>query len=156
MPEIRGRYCNWIGLALLLWSMLPAVAMSAVIRADEDHLTLWVAASLLFEPDSSALKSDALRQQPLEAVLHLLKRRRALVAQITVFTDNIGGATANQSFSAARAKALCSALSAAGIRAARLSAHGGGAVEAISSNDTPEGRQENRRVEIRLAPATGP
>ena len=194
MPEIRSRYCNWIGLALLLCSVLPAVAMSAATRAEQreldraesvlrdsahqspdllialtradDHLTLRVAASLLFEPDGSVLTPEVLKQAPLEAVLRLLKRRRALAAQIAVFTDDIGGVSANQSLSAARAKALCSTFSAAGIPAARLFQHGGGASEALSSNATPEGRQENRRVEItivpvrlapiRLAPATGP
>jgi OOP family OmpA-OmpF porin len=132
----------------------------------EDHLTLRLAASALFEPDSSALTPDALKQPTLEALLRLLKRRRALTAQISIFTDNIGGATANQSFSAARAKVLYSALSSAGVPAARLTQRGAGASEAIASNETPEGRLENRRLEItialirlapiRLEPATGP
>jgi len=194
MPEIRIRYRNWIVATLLLGSLLPVVALSAATRVeqreldraesalreslaqssqlpvalsrDEDHLSLRIAASALFEPDSTVLTSDALKQPLLEAVLRLLKHRRTLAAQVAVFTDSIGGVTANQSFSAARAKALGAALIAAGVPAARLYQRGAGVSGALADNETPEGRLENRRLEIviapvrlapiRLAPATGP
>ena len=42
----------------------------------------------------------------------------------------------------------------AGITADRMSVTGFGATQPVASNDTPEGRQQNRRVEIRLTPET--
>jgi outer membrane protein OmpA-like peptidoglycan-associated protein len=130
---------------------LPPDSAVAIVR-DEDHVTLRFSAWMVFESDSSALKMDARSSLPLSAAVRLLKRRHALSAQISVYTDNIGGDSANLSFSAARAKALCSTLVAAGIAGPRLHEHGAGASDALSSNSTPEGRTENRRVEIAFAP----
>ena len=126
---------------------LPANS-GVVISRDADHLTLRFSTSLVFDPDSSSLKPDGKSALPLSAALRLMKRRRMLSAQVSVYTDTLGDDSANQSFSAARAKALCSALVAGGLSAARLHQRAAGASEALSSNATPEGRIENRRVEI--------
>jgi outer membrane protein OmpA-like peptidoglycan-associated protein len=131
---------------------LPPGSGVALLR-DDDHVTLRFSTALVFDPDSSALKADARNSQSLIAALRLLKRLRALSAQISVYTDSIGGESANQSLSAARAKALCATLTAAGIAASRLHPRGAGENDALSSNGTPEGRFENRRVEIAFARA---
>ena len=57
-----------------------------------------------------------------------------------------------------RAQAISDALSAAGIAANRLQQRGAGATDAVASNQTPQGRMENRRIEIefRPEPATAP
>ena len=181
MPE-RCRY--WIVVALALCMLLPLAALGVPSRAEQrelDHaesllrqwltslppnsgvaimrederVTLRFPTSLVFDPDSTGLHADALNQLPLSAAVRLLKRRRALSAQVVVYTDNIGGSSANQSFSAARAKALCASLAAAGIAAPRLHQRGAGSGDPISSNGTPEGRSENRRVEISFAGTAG-
>ena len=133
------------------WLMdLPPDSGVAILR-DGDHVTLRFSTSWVFEPDSTALKADARSALPLSAALRLLKRRRVLSAQIAVYTDNLGGESANQSFSAARAKALYGSFTAQGIAAPRLQQRGAGSNDALSSNGTPEGRIENRRVEISFA-----
>jgi outer membrane protein OmpA-like peptidoglycan-associated protein len=129
---------------------LPPNSGVAIVR-DDDHVTLRFSTALVFDADSSALKADAKSSLPLNAAVRLLKRRRALSAQVSVYTDSIGGESANQSFSAARAKALCALLTASGIAAPRLLQRGAGQNDALSSNGTPEGRIENRRVEIAFA-----
>ncbi|HWW22117.1 MAG TPA: OmpA family protein [Steroidobacteraceae bacterium] len=135
------------------WLMdLPPNSAVAILRAD-DHLTLRFSTSWVFEADGTALKADARRALPVSAALRLLKRRRMLGAQISVYTDSLGGESANQSFSAARAKALYDCFTAQGISAARLQQRGAGANDALASNGTPEGRIENRRVEIWFARA---
>jgi outer membrane protein OmpA-like peptidoglycan-associated protein len=126
---------------------LPPNSGVAILR-DDDHVILRFSTALVFDADSSALKADARNSAPLAAALRLLKHRRGLSAQVSVYTDNIGGESANQSFSAARAKALCVVLSAQGIAAPRLHQRGAGENDALSSNGTPEGRIDNRRVEI--------
>ncbi|MGH8143483.1 MAG: OmpA family protein [Steroidobacteraceae bacterium] len=127
---------------------LPSDSGVQVIRGSHS-LVLRVPTRLLFAPDSTVLRrGDASAAAALTAATQLLKRRRRLVAQIDVYTDNIGGASLNRSFSQQRADAVVAALSAAGIRAARLQAHGDGLQGALDGNDTPEGRSENRRLEI--------
>jgi outer membrane protein OmpA-like peptidoglycan-associated protein len=133
---------------------LPPNSGVAIVREDA-RVMLRFSTSLVFDPDSTGPQAEALNQLPLSAAVRLLKRRRALSAQIVVYTDNIGGSSANQSFSAARAKALCASLIAAGIAAPRLHQRGAGSADPISNNGTPEGRAENRRVEISFAGSAG-
>jgi outer membrane protein OmpA-like peptidoglycan-associated protein len=119
-----------------------------VMRRDADRLTLRVPARLLFEPDNAVLSPGATATVPLLSVMQLLKARSRLEAQITVYTDSIGGANANRVLAEQRAQVLSSVLGAAGIAASRLQLQGAGAGAELASDDTPEGRMENRRIEI--------
>jgi len=70
--------------------------------------------------------------------------------EIVGHTDSRGDADANQALSESRAKAVLDGLIARGIDATRLSASGEGASEPVDSNETLEGQQNNRRVEIEI------
>lgn len=63
-------------------------------------------------------------------------------------TDNDGPLAYNQSLSKARAESVARALIARGVPAERLSTKGMAYLRPIASNDTPQGRAMNRRVEI--------
>ena len=89
---------------------------------------------------------------PLLATVQLMKKYRALQARIVVYTDSIGGVGANQSLSDARAQAVYQALTAAGVAPDRLQQRGAGAATMVAGNQTPQGRIENRRVEIEFRP----
>jgi chemotaxis protein MotB len=89
---------------------------------------------------------------PLLATVQVLKKYRTLRAQIVVYTDSIGDVSANQSLSDARAQAVYQTLTAAGIAPDRLQRHGAGAATMVAGNQTPQGRIENRRVEIEFRP----
>ena len=69
---------------------------------------------------------------------------------ITVYghTDNVGTAEANEKVSAKRANEVASYLTKAGIAAERITAEGKSYTMPVASNDTEEGRAQNRRVEI--------
>jgi outer membrane protein OmpA-like peptidoglycan-associated protein len=69
-------------------------------------------------------------------------------AAIEGYTDSVGSADYNQGLSERRADAVRSYLIAQGIDSARLSATGKGARSPVAGNDTAEGRQQNRRVEV--------
>jgi outer membrane protein OmpA-like peptidoglycan-associated protein len=68
-------------------------------------------------------------------------------------TDSSGSARVNSRLSQARAEAVVSALVERGVEKARLAAKGFGPSRPIASNDTPEGRDANRRVEISIVQA---
>jgi outer membrane protein OmpA-like peptidoglycan-associated protein len=135
--------------ALLLERLASLPQDSGVlILRDRERLTLRIPARLLFEFDSTRLKPDASGAAALAASVQLLKKRRPLRAKIVAYSDSIGGVSANQSAAEQRAQAVYAALSAAGIAPKRLQRHAGGATSPVAANDTPQGRIENRRVEI--------
>lgn len=63
-------------------------------------------------------------------------------------TDNVGGDAFNLQLSEARAESVRNALIAQGINPGMITAVGFGKSQPVASNDTPEGRQQNRRVEV--------
>jgi len=125
----------------------PGDSQIAVLR-DPLQLTLRVPASALFDADSTQLRPNSLQQLPMSAVVELLRRRYRLVGQINVYTDGIGGQIANHGLTEQRALALLTALHTTRIRPTRVSAAGLGAEAEIGSDETPEGREQNRRVEL--------
>jgi outer membrane protein OmpA-like peptidoglycan-associated protein len=140
-------------LLLLRLASLPDDSRTLILREPES-LTLRIPARLLFESDTAVLKAAATPAAPLAAAGQVLKKYRKLQARIVAYTDSIGDITLNQSLSDQRAQAVCDALSAQGIAAARLQQQGAGSADPIASNATPEGRVENRRVEIEFQRAT--
>jgi len=156
-PAVRRELDRDQALLLVQLARLPDDSGVLVLR-DPERVILRIPTRLLFEFDSAALKRDPAAAAALAASVQLLKKRRRLQAQVVAYTDSIGAASANQSLSDERAQAICDALGAAGIAASRLQQHGAGAADAVASNQTPQGRVENRRIEIefRSEPATAP
>jgi outer membrane protein OmpA-like peptidoglycan-associated protein len=74
------------------------------------------------------------------------------VVEVVGFADASGSVAHNQLLSEDRAAAVAAYLAGRSVRASRLSVSGRGEREPIASNDTPEGRALNRRVEVILRP----
>ena len=72
------------------------------------------------------------------------------VIEISGHTDNIGDKEHNQELSTARAKAVADYLVSKGIEVKRITYKGYGSTRPIASNDTEEGKAQNRRVEIKI------
>jgi outer membrane protein OmpA-like peptidoglycan-associated protein len=70
-------------------------------------------------------------------------------------TDSRGGDDYNIGLSERRARAVSTALESHGISADQIQTLGRGKAYPVASNDTPEGRQQNRRVEIVFSDASG-
>lgn len=79
-----------------------------------------------------------------------LARNPQLRIKIIGHTDNVGKDAANQKLSDGRANAVREDLIERGIAADRIEAEGRGETQPIDTNDTEEGRQNNRRVEIEI------
>ncbi|MFT5144960.1 MAG: OOP family OmpA-OmpF porin [Rhodothermales bacterium] len=71
--------------------------------------------------------------------------------RVEAHSDNVGDSTANVTLSQARAEFVMRYLTSAGVDARRLSAQGYGESRPIASNETDDGRAENRRVEFRIS-----
>jgi outer membrane protein OmpA-like peptidoglycan-associated protein len=100
-----------------------------------------------FDTDSDRLKPDS--AAVLKLVAAGLSKNPNLKLEIDGYTDSVGDSAHNLDLSQRRAKAVQSVLVAQfGVDASRLSANGFGPAQPIGSNDTPDGRASNRRVEF--------
>ena len=106
-----------------------------------------------FEFNLSQLTAPA--QQTLDEVANALLTQPELNVEIQGHTDSIGSAAYNLNLSQRRAEAVKAYLISKGVSASVLTAKGYGKAKPIASNDTAEGRAQNRRVafEIRNTPA---
>jgi len=108
---------------------------------------------VLFGTNQSTLKAGATRNvDKLVTFLNLYPQRRVVIEG---FTDSIGSESSNQVLSERRANAVRTALVDAGIARQRIDTRGYGEEYPIAGNDSPSGRQLNRRVEIVLSDDTG-
>ena len=89
-------------------------------------------------------------EQALNDLYMYLARNPQVRIKIIGHTDNVGKDAANQKLSDGRANAVMKDLIERGIAPERLSAEGRGETQPIDTNDTEEGRQNNRRVEIEI------
>ena len=99
-----------------------------------------------FDFDKATLKPEAMAI--LNEAAALLDNHDRVVVEIAGHTDSVGSESYNQGLSERRANAVKDYLTSKGVKASRLSAKGYGESRPIASNDTKEGRAENRRVEM--------
>jgi outer membrane protein OmpA-like peptidoglycan-associated protein len=90
----------------------------------------------------------AIDKEKLAKVSGILLAYPGLTLEVEGFTDNTGTEPINQKLSEQRAQAVRDYLISQGIPASRVTSKGFGETMPVASNDTPEGRQQNRRVEL--------
>jgi len=115
-----------------------------------NQLIVTMPQDILFAVDSATLTGSL--QADLAAVAASLNRYPNTRVNVIGHTDNTGAAAYNQGLSQRRAQAVSSVLINAGVAPSRINAIGRGEDAPIASNLTPEGRQQNRRVEIIITP----
>jgi outer membrane protein OmpA-like peptidoglycan-associated protein len=114
--------------------------------------TLMVAfpGDVLFDTGSAALAPGAFSR--LDQLADTLARYPDTDVIVKGHTDGAGSEMSNQTLSEQRADAVRRYLIGKGVSAARITAVGFGESMPLATNSTPEGRQQNRRVEIELRP----
>jgi len=101
---------------------------------------------VLFDTGRATLKPGATRD--LDRLAQALKDNANTRVKIEGYTDSVGSMAYNQGLSERRAQAVADALEVRGVPADRYQVEGLGKEYPVASNNTPEGRQQNRRVEI--------
>ena len=107
----------------------------------------WVVKGLLFDFNKADIKPQYYKN--LDEVIKVLKANPGLKVEIQGHTDNIGSAAYNMKLSLRRAQAVANYLIKHGISPSRLKVKGYGFTRPVASNDTPEGRALNRRVQLK-------
>lgn len=120
-----------------------------VIRRGDD-LILQMPAGITFATDSAEVQPQF--RPTLDRVADVLDRYNQTYVDVYGHTDSTGSAQYNQALSERRADAVADYLVSRGVEAARLETLGYGFSQPVASNDTPEGRAQNRRVEIKIVP----
>lgn len=101
---------------------------------------------ILFDTGKADIKPES--NPLLDEVARMLKTNGDLKLRIEGHTDNVGTPSANLQLSKGRASAVKAALVARGIVADRLTTDGFGGAKPVADNSTPDGRTQNRRVEL--------
>jgi OmpA-OmpF porin, OOP family len=101
-----------------------------------------------FATGSAALSTESAEQ--VKNISDILTAYPKVKLKLGGYTDNVGNAASNLKLSANRATSVMKALVANGIDASRLTAEGYGAEHPEASNDTEEGRAQNRRIAVRV------
>ncbi|MBB6427564.1 OmpA family protein [Sphingopyxis sp. JAI128] len=105
---------------------------------------------LLFPSNESALPSE--QQRRIGDIAAKLVSVGITTARVEGHTDSTGTSAYNLTLSQARAQAVAEPMQASGMRFAADQIIGRGETLPLSSNATPEGRQDNRRVVVIVAP----
>ncbi len=110
--------------------------------------TIVILENLLFETAKTEVKNKSTKS--LDEMYQLLVENPGLKIEITGHTDDVGSARYNRRLSEGRAKSVYQIMVDRGIDPDRMTWRGAGENEPIDTNDTPEGRAENRRVEFMI------
>lgn len=139
-------------LALKLRKMIDAGELKITLR--DGRMVLQLPNEVLFDSGRTDLKPTG--KEALASVAQVLKNIEKRHFQVAGNTDNVpiqnSPFASNWELSCARALAVVHFLIAQGVSSEFLSAAGYGPFDPIASNDSPTGRQSNRRTEIVLQP----
>jgi len=117
-----------------------------------DNIMLNMPGNVTFATNSPSINASF--YEVLNSVAVVLKEYPKTYVDVVGHTDSTGDAAYNQRLSEERARSVAGYLTGQGVLGERLLVAGRGELEPIASNDTPEGRTQNRRVNIQISPVT--
>lgn len=124
---------------------IPGVEVS---RPAENEIAVRLTNDILFDFNSSSLRPES--RATLRDLATNIRQYPDETVSVEGHTDNVGSGDYNQRLSEQRAGSVRDYLVDQGVASSHVSATGYGESRPKSSNDTPEGRQLNRRVEIHI------
>jgi len=134
MPTVENNpYCDPNASATYLQATQSAKRLSVTFR---------------FMPSGNSLDNKAVSD--LERIVNFVRQNGDPQILLLGFSDNDGTPAANQALSLSRSQAVAAELHMYGVNVAPAHVYGFGSELPVSTNDTPEGKQKNRRVEVWL------
>lgn len=121
------------------------------VQRQGDTIRLQAPENITFDTGRADVKPQF--QPVLTRVSQSIQQYPDTVVQIEGHTDSTGAASFNQTLSENRAESVRSYMTQRGVDANRLVAVGYGASRPVADNGTPQGRAQNRRVEVLIVPA---
>jgi outer membrane protein OmpA-like peptidoglycan-associated protein len=115
-----------------------------------DNITLNMPGNITFKTDSADLNASFF--SVLDSVSLVVKEYEKTIIEVAGHTDSTGTDQYNQALSQRRAQTVATYLAGKGVLDQRMITVGAGETRPVATNDTPEGRQLNRRVELTLTP----
>jgi outer membrane protein OmpA-like peptidoglycan-associated protein len=122
------------------------------VQREKDAIILTFKSDVLFDTDSSTIKPGAYSSGEIDRVAQILNKYPNSTIKVVGYTDSTGSESHNQRLSELRANAVKNALVIKGVNASRMVALGMGKSYPVADNNTPAGRQLNRRVNIVIEP----
>ena len=122
------------------------------VQREKDAIILTFKSDVLFDTDSSTIKPGANRSGEIDRVAQILNKYPDTTIKVVGYTDSTGSESHNQQLSELRANSVKNALVVKGVTNSRLTTIGMGESNPVADNNTPEGRQLNRRVAIVIEP----
>ncbi|MFZ5594933.1 MAG: OmpA family protein [Pseudomonadota bacterium] len=126
------------------------LAQVADVQRVDDGIVATMKDKILFDFNESSLKPEA--KANLQKMAAILKKYDKTEMTVAGYTDNVGTMKYNQQLSERRASAVRNYLVEQGVSSGRMTVMGFGPDNPVASNDTPEGRAQNRRVELHISP----
>ena len=127
---------------------LFALKHTLKIRLVTNYLRKYVLKGVNFDTNKNDLRDDA--QKPIGKLLKVMKENGKMIIELAGHTDSDGEDKDNMLLSQRRSNAVKNFLVKNGIDKMRIIAKGYGETSPTSDNETPEGKQANRRTEVRV------
>ena len=125
------------------------LAQIAETKRTEHGIVTKLKGDITFDSGASMVKSTA--QNNIQKISQIISKYPEDVVKIVGHTDSTGSDTKNQSLSQMRAQSVKSIMLANGVPATAITVVGMGEGQPVSSNETVDGRAQNRRVEILIS-----
>jgi len=122
----------------------------AKVKEETRGVVITLSGSVLFATGKSDLLPIA--KEKLNQVAKALTDQGFKSIEVQGYTDSVGSASDNEALSMRRAQSVRDYLVTRGVPSEKATARGYGASNPVASNSTPDGRAENRRVEIVVTP----
>lgn len=123
------------------------------LRKEQETIYLSLGTDVLFDSGKATLQPGA--RTKLRELAGILAKYPRTIVTITGNTDSRGSDELNDRLAKERAQAVAEELIANGVTPERILTFGAGASNPVATNATPEGRQQNRRVDIVVKPDEG-
>ncbi len=117
-------------------------------QIEEEVINILRLQNIYFDFNKSSIRPESMSS--IKKIASVLRKHGAATVSIEGHTDNVGSKSYNMNLSSARASSVKNALIQEGVNNSAISSKGYGETRPLASNNSPENRAENRRIEFKV------